>query len=106
MQACRAEQCHHNITNGTLDFSVLLPPPYYREIWDYKNASVDSIQEAISIFSCPKALTNKNKKILIKKALMLVKPMVGMTQSCWKSIALSPKLSFKTILEVGTFQED
>ena len=66
MQACRAEQCHHNITNGTLDFSVLLPPPYYREIWDYKNASADSIQEVISIFSCPKALTNKNKKILIK----------------------------------------
>ena len=26
------EKCHHNITYGTLDFNVTLPPPYYREI--------------------------------------------------------------------------
>ena len=31
------EKCHHNITYGTLDFNVPLPPPYYREIWDFKN---------------------------------------------------------------------
>ena len=27
-------KCHHNITHGTLDFNVPLPPPYYTEIWD------------------------------------------------------------------------
>ena len=30
------EKCHHNITHGTLNFNA--PPPYYREIWNYKNA--------------------------------------------------------------------
>ena len=54
------EKCHHNITYGTLDFNVPLPPPYYREIWDYKNADTESIQKAISNFDWPKAFRNKN----------------------------------------------
>ena len=40
------EKYHHKITNGTLDFNVPLPPPYYREIWDYKNAATKSIQKS------------------------------------------------------------
>ena len=28
-------KCDHNITYGTLDFNVPLPPAYYGEIWDY-----------------------------------------------------------------------
>ena len=54
------EKCHHNITYGTLDFNVPLPPPYYRDIWDYKNADAESIQNAISNFDWPKAYRNKN----------------------------------------------
>ena len=54
------EKCHHNITYSTLDFNVPLPPPYYREIWDYKNADTESIQKAISSFDWPKAFRNKN----------------------------------------------
>ena len=54
------EKCHHNITYRTLDFNVLLPPPYYREIWDYKNADTERIQKEISNFDWPKAFTNKN----------------------------------------------
>ena len=50
----------HNITYGTLDFNVTLPPPYYREIWGYKNADTESIQKAISNFDWSKALRNKN----------------------------------------------
>ena len=42
------EKCHHNITYGTLDFNVPLPPLYYRDIWDYKNSDTESIQKAIS----------------------------------------------------------
>ena len=38
----------------------LYPPPYYREVWDYKNADTESIQKAISNFDCPKAFKNKN----------------------------------------------
>ena len=52
------EKCHHNITYNTLDFSVPLPPPYNREIWDYKTLTLT--QKAISNFDWPKAFRNKN----------------------------------------------
>ena len=55
------EKCHLNITYGNLDFNVLLSPPYYREIWDYKNADTESIQKTISNFDWPKAFRNKNE---------------------------------------------
>ena len=54
------EKCHHNITYGTLDFNVPLPPLYYREIWDCKNPDTESIQKAISNFDWPKLFRNKN----------------------------------------------
>ena len=67
------DKCHHNITYGTLDFNVPLPsppptplstappsPPYYRDIWHYKNADTESIHKAISYFDWPKAFRNKN----------------------------------------------
>ena len=50
----------YNITYGTLDFNVPLPPPCYREIWDYKNADAEGIQKAISNFDWSKAFRNKN----------------------------------------------
>ena len=43
------EECHH-ITYGTTDFTVPLLPPYYGEIWDYKNGDDGRIQKAISSF--------------------------------------------------------
>ena len=55
------EKCHHSITYGTLDFNVPLRPPYYREIWDYKNAGTEIIQKAISNVDWPKASRNKNQ---------------------------------------------
>ena len=30
-------KCHHNIIYGSLNLNILLPPSYYREVWDYKN---------------------------------------------------------------------
>ena len=38
------QKCNRSITYGTLDFNIPLPLPYYREIWDYKNADTESIQ--------------------------------------------------------------
>ena len=54
------EQCHHDIIYGTLNFSVPLPPPYYREIWNHKHANTENIQKAISIFDWHKSFKNKN----------------------------------------------
>ena len=44
------EECRHNITHDTPDFNVSPLTPYYKEIWDYKNAGTESIQKAISSF--------------------------------------------------------
>ena len=43
------EKCH-NIIYGTLNFSTLLYPPYYREVLNFKNAKTECIQKAISNF--------------------------------------------------------
>ena len=42
------EKCHHNIAHGKIDFKISIPPPYMREVWDYKNASAESTQRSIS----------------------------------------------------------
>ena len=47
------EKCRHKITYGTPDFNVPLPPPYYRQIWNYENVDTESIQKAISNFDWP-----------------------------------------------------
>ena len=43
-----------------MNFNVPLPPPYYREMWDYKHANAENIQKAISMFEIQKAFKNKN----------------------------------------------
>ena len=43
-----------------MNFNVPLPPPYYREIWDYKHANTENIQKAISMFDWHKSFKNKN----------------------------------------------
>ena len=41
------EKCHHNIVYGKIDFKITTPPPYMREVLDYKNASAECIQCSI-----------------------------------------------------------
>ena len=42
------EKCHHNLIYGKINFNVPLPPLYIREVWDYKNAKVENIQQSVS----------------------------------------------------------
>ena len=42
------EKCRHNLIYGKINFNVPLPPPYIREVWDYKNAKVENIQQSVS----------------------------------------------------------
>ena len=42
------EKCHHNIVCGKTDFKIPIPPPYMREVWDYKNATVESVKRFVS----------------------------------------------------------
>ena len=42
-------KCNHNIIYGLLNLNIPLPPPYYREVWDYKNTDAVCIQREISL---------------------------------------------------------
>ena len=42
------EKCQHNIVYDKIDFKIPIPPPYMRDVWDYKNASAECIQRSIS----------------------------------------------------------
>ena len=42
------EKCHHDIVYSKIDFKIPIPPPSMRKVWDYKNASAESIQRSIS----------------------------------------------------------
>ena len=62
---CGVEQslyktCHHKIIYGTLNFNIPLHSPYFREIWDYKNASIGCIQKPICNFDWTRAFQNRN----------------------------------------------
>ena len=52
------ETCHYNIIYGTLNFNIPLPPPYFREILDYKNANIECIQKSIYSFDWIRAFQN------------------------------------------------
>ena len=43
------DKCHHNIIYGSLNLIIPLLPPYYREVWDYKNTDAVCIQREISL---------------------------------------------------------
>ena len=40
--------CHHNLIFGKINFSISLPPSFYRDICDYKRANVEMIEKAIT----------------------------------------------------------
>ena len=42
------EKCHHNLIYGKINFTVPLPPPHILEVWNYKNAEVEKIQQSVS----------------------------------------------------------
>ena len=44
-----------------MNFSTPLPPSYSREIWDYKNAEINSIQKATSNCDWHKAFKKRNE---------------------------------------------
>ena len=48
-----------------MDFKILIPPPYIREVYDYKSARAESIQRSISIIDWDFLFLGKsiNKKV-------------------------------------------
>ena len=57
------EKCHHNIVYGKIDFKIPILPPYMREVWDYKNASAESIQSSVLVLDFLFQGKSFNKKV-------------------------------------------
>ena len=53
------DKCHHNIIYGAHNLNISLPPPYYKEVWDYKNADSLCIQRAVSLVNWNDVFSNK-----------------------------------------------
>ena len=52
--------CHHQITYARFNLKIYHPPPYEREIWHYKNANIDLIQQVLCDFNWERAFHRKN----------------------------------------------
>ena len=50
--------CNYNLIFGKINFINPVPPPFYRDIWDYKSANVEMIQKAIADFNWKRAFSN------------------------------------------------
>ena len=61
------QKCHHQNIYNKLNLKIYYPPPYEREIWHYKNASIDLIQRTINYYSWerPLAKNDINEKVYI-----------------------------------------
>ena len=74
------EKCRHNIIYGTLNFNILLPPPCYRELWDFKSANTECIQKSINNFDWVRAFQNQNCneqcKILLETLLNIFRNVI------------------------------
>ena len=65
--------CHHQIIFVKINFKIILPPAYRREIWHFKNARIDLIQQSINRFDWEGALGNLdvNKQVEILTETLL-----------------------------------
>ena len=54
------ERYNHNTIYGTLNFNMYLPPPYYRELLDYKSDNTECIQNSNNKIDWARALENEN----------------------------------------------
>ena len=63
----------HSIIYRTLNFNIPLSPPYYTEIWNYKNASIRGIQKSKNNFDWARDFQNwycNEKFIILSKTLL------------------------------------
>ena len=62
-----------NLIYGKINFNVPFPPPYIREVWDYKNAKVENIQQSVSGIDLDSTFQGKavNQKVNILNECLL-----------------------------------
>ena len=52
--------CHHQIIYAKFNIKIQYPPPYSREVWQYKDSNDDLIKRAINHFNWERPFENKN----------------------------------------------
>ena len=52
--------CHHQIVFAKFNLHVVYPPPYFREIWHYREANTRPIRRVIKEFNWERAFSNAN----------------------------------------------
>ena len=52
--------CHHQIIYGRFNLKIYYPHPYEHQIWHYKKAKIDLIQQAIHEFNWERDFDGKN----------------------------------------------
>ena len=67
------QTCYHNLIFAKINAEIPVPPAYSREVWDYKNATAEGIQQSISRFNWKKAFENLsiNEKVDLLNAILL-----------------------------------
>ena len=57
--------CHHQTVFAKLNFHIVYPPPYLREIWHSGEANTGIVRRAIKQFNWERAFSNKsvNEKV-------------------------------------------
>ena len=65
-------KCHHNIIYGSLNRNIPLPPPYYREVWDYKDTDPECIRRAISLVNWNDVFSNKTADEKVKSLINIL----------------------------------
>ena len=52
--------CHHQIIYAKFNLKIQYPPPYSREVWQYKDSNDDLIKRAINHFNWERPFEKKN----------------------------------------------
>ena len=67
------QTCYHNLISGKINAKIPVAPAYSKEVWDYKNATAEGIQQSISRFNWKKAFENLsiNEKVDVLNATLL-----------------------------------
>ena len=66
-------KCHHNIVYGSLNLNIPLSPPFYGEVWDYKNTDPVCMQLAILLMNRNDVFSNKTAFEKVKSQQSLIK---------------------------------
>ena len=52
--------CHHQVTYCKLNLIIKYPPPYERQVWDYKHTETNPIKKSLNQVNWNQVFQNKN----------------------------------------------